>query len=71
MADLYGQDRDSGGDRRKLRGDDSQEVRWFRYVRHEERAAFEAQGWRFSADLGPVHGFYAVLMELQQQWEDR
>ncbi len=39
------------------------EVRWFRFVRHEDRTAFEAQGWVFAADLGPVHGCYSVLME--------
>ena len=66
MADLHGQDRDRGSDGRELRGDDGGEIRWFRYVRHEDRTAYEAQGWIFAADLGPVHGFYAVLMEVSQ-----
>lgn len=34
----------------------------YRYVRHAERAAYEARGWRFAADLGPVHGEWSVLM---------
>lgn len=38
-------------------------MRWFRYVRHAERAAYEAMGWRFAADLGPTHGRWSVLME--------
>ena len=63
MAELHGQDGDPGGDRRELLDDDGGEIRWFRFVRHEDRAAFEAQGWVFAADLGPVHGCYSVLME--------
>jgi len=46
------------------RSDVDGRVRWFRYVRHKERACFEAQGWVFAADLGPVHGCWSVLMEL-------
>ena len=65
MAELHGQDGDPGGDGRDLRGDGPEEVRWFRFVRHEDRATFEAQGWVVVGDLGPVHGFYATLMELQ------
>ena len=63
MAELHGQDGDPGGHRRELSDDDGGEIRWFRYVRHEDRVAFEAQGWIFAADLGPVHGGYSVLME--------
>ena len=37
--------------------------RWFKYVLHADRAAYEAAGWVFSADLGPSHGRYSVLME--------
>ena len=65
MAGLHGQDGKLGGDRRKLHDDDGGEIRWFRFVRHEDRAGFEAQGWVVVGDLGPVHGFYAVLMELR------
>ena len=64
MAELHGQDSDPGGHRRELPDDDGGEIRWSRFVRHEARAAFEAQGWVFAADLGPVHGCYSVLMEL-------
>ena len=35
---------------------------WYRYVPHGRRAAYEAAGWTFDADLGPVHGFWTVLM---------
>ena len=38
-------------------------IRWFRYVRHAQRAAYEAAGWVFAADLGPTHGQWSVLME--------
>ena len=38
-------------------------IQWFRYVRHADRAAYEAEGWIFSADLGPTHGQWSVLME--------
>lgn len=34
----------------------------YRYVVHARRAAYEDLGWAFAADLGPVHGFHAVLM---------
>ena len=37
--------------------------RWFKYVLHADRAAYEAAGWVFYADLGPSHGRYSVLME--------
>jgi hypothetical protein len=40
-------------------------ISWFRYVRHEDRARFEAEGWAFVDDLGPVHGAYSCLMEFQ------
>ena len=45
-----------GGVGRKLPDDGGEEIRWFRFVRHEDRAAFEAEGWVFAANLGPVHG---------------
>lgn len=35
---------------------------WFRYVCHADVPAFEARGWVITADLGPTHGSYAVLM---------
>ena len=38
-------------------------VRIFKYVRHEDRAAYERDGWIFAAELGPTHGHYSVLME--------
>jgi len=34
----------------------------FRIVRHEYLLARLAQGWRYAADLGPVHGEWSVLM---------
>ena len=41
----------------------SERITWFRYVRHAQRAAYEAAGWVFAADLGPTHGQWSVLME--------
>lgn len=38
-------------------------MKWFRYVRHDDRAAFEAKGWKFSAYLHAPHGRWSVLME--------
>jgi hypothetical protein len=38
-------------------------ITWFRYVLHRDVAAREQQGWAVVADLGPVHGFWSVLME--------
>ena len=66
MAKLHRRDGDPGGDRRELPDDGGDELRWFCFVRHENRGAFEAQGWVFAADLGPVHGCYSVLMEAHQ-----
>ena len=37
-------------------------ISWFRFVPHDEVAAYERQGWIVVARLGPVHGTYAVLM---------
>lgn len=37
-------------------------IEFYRYVRHSERAAYEAAGWRFAAYLGRVHGEWSVLM---------
>ncbi len=37
-------------------------ISWFRYVRHADVAAYEANGWAFAADLGPTHGHWSVLM---------
>lgn len=45
-------------------------VRWLKYVRHEDRAAYERDGWIFAADLGPTHGYYAVLMEKLENTDD-
>ena len=64
MAELHGQDGVPGGHQRELPDDDGDEIRWFRFVCHDERAFYEAQGWVFAADLGPIHGCYSVLMEL-------
>lgn len=38
-------------------------ISWLRYARHSDVPALEGIGWRICADLGPVHGFYAVLMQ--------
>jgi len=38
-------------------------IEWLKYVRHSERAAHEAKGWRFVSDLGPTHGQWSVLMQ--------
>jgi hypothetical protein len=38
-------------------------VSYFRFVRHEDVARFEREGWAVvSTDLGP-HRFYSVLMQ--------
>ena len=37
-------------------------ISWFRFVPHDEMAAYERQGWIAVADLGPVHGRWSVLM---------
>ena len=37
-------------------------ISWFRFVPHDEVAAYERLGWIVVAHLGPVHGAYAVLM---------
>ena len=43
---------------------DAGEVRWFRYVRHAQVEAREAEGWQVADDLsGCHHGVYSVLME--------
>jgi len=39
-------------------------TRTFRYVPFSQIAEYEAQGWVVVSQLGPPHGFYAVLMEL-------
>lgn len=36
-------------------------TRWYRYVRHADRAKYEALGWTFAADLGPTHGRWSSL----------
>lgn len=33
-----------------------------RYVPHHRVYEFNARGWMVVADLGPVHGFWSVLM---------
>lgn len=38
-------------------------ISWFRYVRHADVPAREAEGWRIAADLGPTHGLWSVLMQ--------
>ncbi|WP_330084855.1 hypothetical protein [Methylocystis iwaonis] len=43
--------------------------RVFRYVLHSRRAAYEAVGWIFAADLGLPHGIYSVLMEWPHESE--
>lgn len=37
-------------------------ISWFAYVRHGDVPAYEARGWVVAGDLGPVHGFWSVLM---------
>jgi hypothetical protein len=37
-------------------------MKWFRYVRHEDRAKFEAKGWAFAAELHSPHGHWSILM---------
>lgn len=37
-------------------------MRYYRYVRHRDIFDYEANGWRVSADLGPTHGQWSVLM---------
>jgi len=37
-------------------------IQWFRYVRHKDRASYEAKGWRFDCDLGTTHGIWSVMM---------
>jgi hypothetical protein len=36
-------------------------ISWFRFVPHDEMAAYKRLGWIVVAHLGPVHGAYAVL----------
>lgn len=38
-------------------------ISWFRYVRHDDVAEYESNGWAIAADLGPTHGQWAVLMK--------
>ena len=37
-------------------------ISWLRYARHTDVPALTTAGWTVCADLGPTHGFYAVLM---------
>ena len=46
-----------------IRTNNTPAFRTFKYVRHEDRAAYERDGWVFAAELGPTHGYYSVLME--------
>lgn len=39
------------------------EERVFAYVTHSAVQLYAANGWEFSANLGPPHCFYSVLME--------
>jgi hypothetical protein len=34
----------------------------YRYIPHDALLARLAQGWRYAADLGPVHGEWSSLM---------
>lgn len=34
----------------------------FKYVRHPDVFAHMARGWMVTADLGPTHGLWSVLM---------
>jgi hypothetical protein len=45
--------------------------RVFYYVRHSDRAAFEALGWVYSADLGMPHAAYSSLYEWAGEGEPR
>lgn len=38
-------------------------VSWLRYARHADVPAWEAKGWHVVGDLGPVHGFWSVLVQ--------
>ncbi len=38
-------------------------IEWYRYVNNDDIALYESQGWVVAADLGQVHGRYAVLMK--------
>lgn len=40
----------------------AERIQFFRYVRHEDVAAYERTGWAFAADLGLPHALYSVLM---------
>ena len=40
----------------------AEEITWVRMVKHPQRAAYEALGWVWDADLGPIHGHWSVLM---------
>jgi hypothetical protein len=50
---------------------DFQAFHLLRYVRHEDRARFEAEGWRFAGGLGPPHGRWAVLMQAPEGFNGR
>ena len=41
----------------------SEIITYWKFVRHAEVAAHEAQGWRVAFDLGPTHGQWSVLMQ--------
>lgn len=34
----------------------------FQFVRHSQVEAFHRRGWMVTADLGPTHGVWSVLM---------
>lgn len=63
MAGVYGPGCGERSDGPDLCASEGGTVRWFRYVLHSDRAAYEEKGWRFAANLGPSHGSYSVLME--------
>lgn len=46
-------------------------TRTFRYVPLSQVPEYEAQGWVIVSLLGPPHGFYAVLMEMQEATQNQ
>jgi hypothetical protein len=53
-----------GINRPDLQEHEGNKISWFRYVVHSRIDEYKASGWKVASELGPPHGFYAVLMEL-------
>lgn len=41
----------------------SEVITFWKFVRHRDVAAHEAQGWVVAFDLGPTHGLWSVGMQ--------